>query len=136
MENNQLSQLSPRLFSKIFLLKELYLFGNQLSTISSDLFTDVSRPLLLLLSKTKYGLDNVWDCDTLCWLEEEENAGNVTFTQGPISYKPKCSSGRWNQLSCLKGLCTKSIPHKKNLWQQFVSLYSRMLVKVALVRCT
>ena len=125
VENNKLSNLLPGLFNK--LLKELYLFGNQLSTISSGLFTDVSRPLILLLSTAKFGHDNVWNCDTLCWLKEEEMAGNVTFTQGPISYKPKCSSGRWNQLSCAKGLSVCSLQANKILAIMFVWMHSRMM---------
>lgn len=93
--NNQLTQLMSGTFDQTQLLEELYLYGNQMKTLNSSLFIDVVRPFKLQLSFSTRDVDNIWECQTLCWLRLEETGQTISQP-----YAPKCTEGVWTQVSC------------------------------------
>ncbi len=105
--DNKLTVLESGIFAGINNLKILDLKMNNLSTLSEELFSDLHWTLTLIMSSKnleKKGSDNPWNCQSLCWLQEEMKAGEVKFwVSGGHTYKPLCADGtNWNELNCGK----------------------------------
>ena len=93
--------LGPKSFKGLSKLKRLYLNDNKLKTLNPELFADLPRPLELFISYPNPTAENLWQCNTLCWLKQEEKVGTITwwFHEGVI-YKPQCLEGDWDSVEC------------------------------------
>ncbi len=125
MDKNPISNINDGAFNGLYSLQSLSLGGNQMKSLDSKLLADIRRPLSLKLTLQSYELvflpyDDLWDCETLCWLKKEEQSGTISFallfddTGSPVlsnlpfpipfnplgSPAPKCASGTWNSLQC------------------------------------
>ncbi len=109
---NYISIISPSAFVTLGSLNILTLFSNKLTTLDFQMFTFVARPLSLALSDPTSDNDAPWDCQSLCWIKQEEAEGKIKWcsvsnhsacyhSAGPLS-KPKCMQGDWDQLNCSK----------------------------------
>ena len=78
--------------------------GNNLTTIDSSLFINIQRPLALFLSNHDDRDGNPWECETLCWLKQEEAAGTILLVpEYDESFHPKCTDGSWESIQCSQG---------------------------------
>ncbi len=103
MNDNQISAVEKNGFTALNGLKSLWLHDNKLNTLESSVFDGIPRPLQLSLS-FPYSVDSFpWKCDTLCWLKEEEMAGNITWVHRPqCPAYPVCAGDQtWDDLLCM-----------------------------------
>lgn len=115
---NRLTVLQSGVFDGLRDLNQLDLNENFISTLSEELFEDFAGPLAQLFKGFAEPLalgmsdskpdrketDNPWDCQSLCWLQEEVKAGRVTFIETRYgTHKPLCADGtKWEGLVCGK----------------------------------
>lgn len=94
-------------FDELVSLRKLYLQGNHLTTMSSELLANVPDQLQLSLSDPdQSGL--LWNCTSLCWLKEtqmDDNWINSTCWNGSAQFqcwhKPLCVEGvKWDIFPC------------------------------------
>ena len=102
LKNNALKTLRPGTFFGLNSLRYLFLDGNQLTTILVDVFSHLSRPLLVGLQSNPVQCD-----DDLCWLKSEEKASDIVFVfrehNSSSMLKPECTDGRdWDAWVCHK----------------------------------
>ncbi len=101
LKNNQISEIPDGVFRELYSLQKLYLGGNHLSTLDSTILESIPRPLALDLYYNSS--DNLWDCETMCWLKKEEEDGTVVFIASGLwnhGSTPKCKTGDWSLLDC------------------------------------
>ncbi len=101
LDFNQISMIEAQTFQGLYKLGELHLTHNQIRTLDSNWFTSLPRPLTLIVSYAKAMGGTPWDCNSLCWLKDEETKGTVTWhASGSQGYQPKCVKGTWDHLQC------------------------------------
>ena len=100
MANNILTELRAAIFHGLKNIDHLTLDRNKLTYIDSSTFSDLPLPLELALDFNPLVCD-----DSLCWLKEEEQQGNITWlTWNGHLYKPSCNEGiAWNTWECSEG---------------------------------
>ena len=105
---NKLILLTDGVFDGLDNLEALHLWGNMFTTLRSSPFANFPRPLRLVVGY------NPLQCDPrLCWLHQEEIAGNIKWPNVFIeeemhihTYKPNCSDGTdWDKIqwNCKNG---------------------------------
>ncbi len=104
LQYNQISTIQSGTFSGLSNLKRLVLRGNNLTTIDSSLFINIQRPLALFLRNHDNRDGNPWECETLCWLKQEEAVGTILLVDRyDESFHPKCTDGSWESIQCPQG---------------------------------
>ncbi len=96
-ELNQIANIEEGTFDHLQSLKILWLYNNNLTSLSPDVFINLLRPLELSLSYISRDT-NQWNCPSLCWLKHEEQHGTVTWWGRLL---PRCADhGDWASLQC------------------------------------
>lgn len=102
---NKLTELDKGVFAGLEKLRFLDLNENFISTLSEAILKHLPRLLRVVMSDPtpeKKETDNPWDCQSLCWLQEEMKAGKVKFWRTTAgTFEPLCADGRrWDDLVC------------------------------------
>ncbi len=110
-ENKELSSLNNKSFSGLYSLRFLNLYDTNLTTVHSNLFVNLPRPLQLAFGPSQFK----WNCTSLCWLKAEETFNTVHWRDPDPTEEelvppavPVCGeeTGSWYNLQCSDhGLC-------------------------------
>ncbi len=110
---NQISVIETRAFTGLINLHELCLYNNLLESLDSDFYGlplgtwAQPRTMELALSDPSSAEDKPWQCETLCWLKDEEqgrvNGRKITwFVWEQKPHKPECKNGvHWDEMTCV-----------------------------------
>ncbi len=92
--------MSPFCLDDTLTLHLLSVYSNNLTTLDSRLFVNIRRPLGLFLS------DNPFDCESFCWLKQEESLGTIQFQLEGYSkeFQPECRVDSWESMECSQGI--------------------------------
>lgn len=114
LNNNEISNIEPGSFNGLDAIEVLWLGGNRLTSLSPAVLQGLPRPLELALSVPDESEDQNWDCLSLCWLQKEEQAGNIMWKeQNGFVCKPRCFDGlHWDELDCA-GQCQLHVQHRQ-----------------------
>ncbi len=102
---NPLTLIEDNAFTGLSSLELLMLHHTDLETLSPGVLNGVHTPVTLALSSPFTTDDTLWQCNTLCWLKEEEKAGNIKWMKiSGKKYKPECQDlTSWKNLQCPGG---------------------------------
>lgn len=95
--DNLIHTIDQDTFKHVPTLRQLNLVHNRLTYLSPDIFATLLRPLTLFLT-WPHGDSNRWNCDSLCWLKNEELHGTVHWWG---RFVPRCAGPvSWDSLQC------------------------------------
>ena len=132
LHDNQLKNLTSKTFAGLSSLTKLELMWNRINIIDADVFAHIPRPLELGLGYNSErvtndvrGDEDDFRCESprMCWLKQEELAGNITWAGiGFFIFKPDCAGRiRWDKVTCLSE-GEFSVYHTCSLAPPFLSL--------------
>ncbi len=101
LSDNKLFTLHSNTFDGLQHLEELSILENPITKLNPETLRHLPRPIALGLSWSREP-SFWWECDTLCWLKSEEQAGYVTWLRkGSVIMKPSCNSSvQWEEVMC------------------------------------
>ncbi len=103
LDSNQISSLDNNTFQGLYSLERLSMVNNPMRELEWEWFATLPRSLALGLSSSEQDTDMSWNCDSLCWLKQEEMAGTITWhAPGFVGYSLKCTQGSWSDVYCSK----------------------------------